>query len=374
MEFDVSPATDGSPTGRCLVIVAADAERTMCTYLGRRRRDRRPRRRCRSHRARPRSRTSRATSGTSPPPRTRSGARASLAARGGPQGRVHALRSVLRRPSPRRVPRADRGRRRRALRQRRRDHDALRGRLVRRGGTADRATDCEIAALTCGAPGSVVVSGRDRHEIAAVRSTELVDTTGAGDAYAAGFLYGLTHGLRPRDVRAARLARRGRGHLAPRPPPRSAARRAGPAACWVDDRPLMARLPRYRTGDPELDQRLADLIAELGDVHDSDLVFELMVSAVRLARERVSRGDLKMANAALKEMRYGFTVFEPYRSARKAAIFGSARTTRDDPLYEQTVAPRARARRGRLDGHHRRRARDHGSRHRRRGRRPTASA
>src|SRR5204863_3914382 len=34
VEFDVSPATDGSPTGRCLVIVAADAERTMFTYLG----------------------------------------------------------------------------------------------------------------------------------------------------------------------------------------------------------------------------------------------------------------------------------------------------------------------------------------------------
>jgi uncharacterized protein (TIGR00730 family) len=44
-----------------------------------------------------------------------------------------------------------------------------------------------------------------------------------------------------------------------------------------------------------------------------------------------------MANAALKEMRYAFAVFEPYRSARKAAIFGSARTRRDDPLYEQTV-------------------------------------
>jgi uncharacterized protein (TIGR00730 family) len=100
----------------------------------------------------------------------------------------------------------------------------------------------------------------------------------------------------------------------------------------------MARLPRYRTGDAELDQRIADLIASLGDVHDSDLVFELIVSAVRLARDRASRGDLKMANAALKEMRYAFSVFEPYRSARKAAIFGSARTTRDDPLYEQTVA------------------------------------
>ena len=98
------------------------------------------------------------------------------------------------------------------------------------------------------------------------------------------------------------------------------------------------RLPRYRTGDPELDQKLADLISGLGEVHDADLVFELLVSAVRLARDRVSRGDLKMANAALKEMRYAFTVFEPYRSARKAAIFGSARTTRDDPLYAQTVA------------------------------------
>jgi uncharacterized protein (TIGR00730 family) len=44
-----------------------------------------------------------------------------------------------------------------------------------------------------------------------------------------------------------------------------------------------------------------------------------------------------MANAALKEMRYAFAVFEPYRTARKAAIFGSARTKRDDPLYDQTV-------------------------------------
>ena len=97
-------------------------------------------------------------------------------------------------------------------------------------------------------------------------------------------------------------------------------------------------MPRYRTGDPEIDAQLAELIAQLGDdVRDTDLLFELMVSTVRLARDHVSRGDLKMANAALKEMRYAFAVFEPYRTARKAAIFGSARTKRDDPLYDQTV-------------------------------------
>ena len=77
------------------------------------------------------------------------------------------------------------------------------------------------------------------------------------------------------------------------------------------------------------------MIAALGDVHDTDLVFELIVSAVRLARDRANRGDMKIANAALKEMRYAFHVFEPYRAQRKVAIFGSARTQPDDPLYDQ---------------------------------------
>jgi uncharacterized protein (TIGR00730 family) len=100
----------------------------------------------------------------------------------------------------------------------------------------------------------------------------------------------------------------------------------------------MARLPRYRTGDAELDQKVADLVAAVGETRNDDLIFELIVSAVRLARDRAARGDLKIANAALKEMRYAFEAFEPYRAGRKAAIFGSARTRPDDPLYAQTVA------------------------------------
>jgi uncharacterized protein (TIGR00730 family) len=99
----------------------------------------------------------------------------------------------------------------------------------------------------------------------------------------------------------------------------------------------MPKLPRYRTGDEELDAQINDLVASLGDVRDSDLIFELVVSSLRFALDRASRGDLKMANAALKEMRYAFNVFAPYRASRKAAIFGSARTKHDDPLYEQTV-------------------------------------
>ncbi len=98
----------------------------------------------------------------------------------------------------------------------------------------------------------------------------------------------------------------------------------------------MQRLPRYRTGDPQLDQRIEALVDSLGEHADADLIFEMIVSAARLAHDSANRGDLKIANAALKEMRHAFDVFSPYYSTRKAAIFGSARTKRDDPLYAQT--------------------------------------
>jgi hypothetical protein len=93
------------------------------------------------------------------------------------------------------------------------------------------------------------------------------------------------------------------------------------------------RAPRYRTGDRELDAAVTDLVERIADPDDADLIFELVVSALRLGRDRADRGDLKIANAALKEMRHSFHVFAPYRSARKVAIFGSARTRPDDPLY-----------------------------------------
>ena len=64
-------------------------------------------------------------------------------------------------------------------------------------------------------------------------------------------------------------------------------------------------------------------------------VGEIIATAQKLLKDETSVGDLKIINAALKEMRYAFRVFASYRQVRKVSIFGSARTQPGTPAYEQ---------------------------------------
>jgi uncharacterized protein (TIGR00730 family) len=95
-----------------------------------------------------------------------------------------------------------------------------------------------------------------------------------------------------------------------------------------------ARSPRSRTGRPEIDRRLVDLLDAIGVGANRDQLLELLATVVRLASDRSERLDLKIANAALREMQEGFEVFAPYRHVRKVTMFGSARTLPTDPLYD----------------------------------------
>ncbi len=56
------------------------------------------------------------------------------------------------------------------------------------------AQNTEIAVVKVGAKGSFIKKGNEKHRVGVVKATS-IDTTGAGDLYASGFLYGLTKGL-----------------------------------------------------------------------------------------------------------------------------------------------------------------------------------
>ena len=92
---------------------------------------------------------------------------------------------------------------------------------------------------------------------------------------------------------------------------------------------------RTRLTKAEVDHLIESFVSDLPDV-DAQLSREILTTAIKLAREQVSRLDRKIVNSALKEMRWAFKVFAPYKGIRKATIFGSARTQKGDPEYVVT--------------------------------------
>lgn len=89
------------------------------------------------------------------------------------------------------------------------------------------------------------------------------------------------------------------------------------------------------SGDQQAD--IEALLDRLGVGHDRRLLADLLGSAFGLATDGTRTLDLKIAAAALGEMREAFRMFAPYRDRPKVTVFGSARTRRDDPLYDQAV-------------------------------------
>ncbi len=89
----------------------------------------------------------------------------------------------------------------------------------------------------------------------------------------------------------------------------------------------------YETGEPELDKLISELVNEAGGGKNADLVEEMIITALKMLRDDANRGDVKLANSALKEMRYPFRVFAGFKDVRKVSIFGSARTPAGSPDY-----------------------------------------
>jgi uncharacterized protein (TIGR00730 family) len=78
-------------------------------------------------------------------------------------------------------------------------------------------------------------------------------------------------------------------------------------------------------------------VAGLDDATAARLAREMLGSAFGLIGDQPETLDLKIAAAALAEMREAFAVFAPYRDVPKVTVFGSARTLTNDPLYSQAT-------------------------------------
>ena len=95
--------------------------------------------------------------------------------------------------------------------------------------------------------------------------------------------------------------------------------------------------PRYSTGSSALDSTIDELIKRVGPEGDAELLRQMMVTVCKLGQDGAERGDLKLINTTVKEMRYAFKVMKPYRRVRKCAVFGSARCSPQTEDYQQAM-------------------------------------
>ena len=98
-------------------------------------------------------------------------------------------------------------------------------------------------------------------------------------------------------------------------------------------RVLPTRKPaRARNGRKNLlNELLPRVVADGGLSTEEQLVREMVETCLKLLRDETRLGDVKLLNAALRELRYAFKVFTPYRNVRKVSAFGSARLAQNSP-------------------------------------------
>jgi uncharacterized protein (TIGR00730 family) len=89
----------------------------------------------------------------------------------------------------------------------------------------------------------------------------------------------------------------------------------------------------------EIDRYLSlaqEMLARVQHQTHDDLVLRMLCSVMRMSEDG-RLADLKLTAAALEEMERAFDVLAIFSNARKVALFGSARTPRESPIYQQAL-------------------------------------
>jgi uncharacterized protein (TIGR00730 family) len=91
---------------------------------------------------------------------------------------------------------------------------------------------------------------------------------------------------------------------------------------------------RHWSVGPPFDARIRRLVRDWGTQKSSALIEEMITTALKIGRDKLSLADLKLINRSTKEMRSAAKVFAPFKHLRKVVVFGSARSTHDSPDYK----------------------------------------
>ena len=84
---------------------------------------------------------------------------------------------------------------------------------------------------------------------------------------------------------------------------------------------------RYALQNEDANRLIGELVEVAAVPPDRRGYFQhLLTTVMKLHEDGASTGDLKVTNTGLKELRYSYKVFAPYRDVRKVTVFGSART------------------------------------------------
>ena len=92
--------------------------------------------------------------------------------------------------------------------------------------------------------------------------------------------------------------------------------------------------PRTMPSNDEILNQIRLLLERPEDDIQAGLIKEILAGTLKLHDAHLEAIDLKIVNRAVKELRHAFHVFQDYRDRKKISIFGSARTTADDPNYQ----------------------------------------
>src|SRR6185369_15814764 len=87
----------------------------------------------------------------------------------------------------------------------------------------------------------------------------------------------------------------------------------------------------------ELRRLIQELIDFKGGGYNQENVADIIENALKLLTDVKDRGDVRVIQTALRELRYAFRLFAPYAESRKVTIFGSARTLPTKQEYQQAM-------------------------------------